>query len=84
MSFEVIGRKNSLEVHYHGLFIYVPDDTVAVATDGDGTIYAFKEKPEVLDSEPRAIWYSPNGGAIKIDTVKYDGDWRDSLFELYE
>lgn len=68
----------SKEVDYFGITLRVASDLMCIATDSDGTIYGYYEKP-VIPSEKSICW-TCWGEAVSLATVELDGtDWRETL-----
>lgn len=62
---------------YFGLEILIPRNTAYLATDEDGGLWAYTEKPE-----PNNTFWSAQLAAIAIVELEFEGDWRDSLVEV--
>ena len=89
MSFEVLEICNVLkEVTYFGQKLMVPSDTVAIATDDIGSIYAYRDEvPTVTlasgdSTETNYFWAPVEGGVQLVAHIKFSGDWKDSLLIL--
>jgi hypothetical protein len=71
---------NPVTVNYLGLFMPVPPNITHMATDANGDLYGFTDKPEVADS--RRFWRS-NGIVILLANVDLEGrDWTTTLVTL--
>ncbi len=65
-------------VNYFGKLLLVPEKYKYIATNYDGSVWAFLEKPE-MDSE---CFYLEPASPIYIGYVDYTGNWKDSLMEI--
>ena len=82
MNFEPTGTALPyIDIDYFGRQLSVPQDTVAVATDADGAVYAFYDEwPRILQLGENFFWGNGLGTATRIAHFNYVGDWRESLY----
>ena len=80
--FKILNQPDDyMSVSYFGRMLLVPIDTVAIATDEGGKVYAFDSIPYTVELVDESIWSSPGLNEL-ITSIKYEGDWRESLFVL--
>lgn len=77
--FKVNSVKYKKLITYFGVELQVPNWTKWVATDADGELVAFANKPLYTFNH----WYSEIDKVLTLkESVNYDGDWRKSLREV--
>lgn len=70
-------------VNYFGKLLVVPEKCKYLATDLDGSVWAWLEKPKRYSE----CFYSEYASAIRmfyIGYVDYTGNWKDSLMEIQQ
>ena len=70
---------DDIEVNYFGKIIKVPYDTECITTCKNGNIAAFSST-DVEISSP--LWIYNAGRRTYIGRVKFEGDWRNSKYEI--
>ena len=89
--FKVINTISSVESHpvvYFGSIIMVPigKGITHLATDGDGEVFGFRSEP-IYSRDSSEIWttddtHHASFGSVYLTTIKYEGDWKDSLLTI--
>jgi hypothetical protein len=75
-----VGLVTSKEVSYFGTIVTVPENTIAIATDEDGSICAYDLDVPHIRGEYK--FWSPLNVFTKIGTATFAGNWEDSLMIL--
>mgnify|MGYP003333734556 FL=1 len=86
MSFKIISAEwhpIGKQVNYFGMDIEIPIDTVAIATDGDGEVYAYLNTIPTTSSYYPQYW-STHDCAILLGRIDFKGNVVDSLMILEE
>lgn len=82
---QVVSTKNTKQVVYHGVTVIVDVDTVAIAADQDGEIWAYQNvMPEMFgDSFVLSDDVRSNCERIPYLEAKFsnEDEWKDSLVE---
>lgn len=78
----IIGSEGetSFVAQAYGLYFHVPENTVAIAADANGRLYAYTEViPKIINSQG---WNNPTGGGVPLGVdVEFDDpeEWRYTL-----
>lgn len=69
-------RDKQHTTQYFGLTLEIPRNTVAVATDANGAVFAYTDKPQADTMFPEWVGVEYK----RLGTIDLDGtDWKDTL-----
>ena len=66
-------------INYFGIELSVPSDAKFIATDDDGQMYTFDEKPKLVDG---GYFVAYSTTAVYVGKCKFKGDIKDSIMEI--
>jgi hypothetical protein len=70
------------KVEYFGCIFYVSKIMKYMATDKDGTIYAYDKKPEIIDRAYEWSGFDNHYFEGVSAPFKYKGNWKESLQKI--
>lgn len=82
-NFEIEQLKVSYATHkqvkYFTSRLTVPDYVTYIATDFNGIVFGYSDKPVLSAGGYHWTYSTPTLGIVEIGTIKYRGDWKESL-----
>jgi len=66
------------KVEYFGVDLLIPEDHYYIATDENGNIFSYTDRPKDLENN----WYVEGCGFERLLNTGHCPDWKDSLLEL--